>query len=826
MRQAFETGSDKCGGSLPMLRRSHSRLLACVTAVAVGLPIAAAGFHGLNSEVVLAETRPSPRSWNSLTRVNWEVEERANSTFGEVPISREPVSREPALRQRRAEVDESIRATIRTVPRRISQLTNDALHLAVKGATYSANAKLLKVLELIADQLDTEQRTTRHSMALAAGLTALRESEDFTRTSSMSMTMTSRAVGHATPVFGDGDSEEVTRLEALERYYSYASRQLGEAVQGMPEGSAGLCHLGRLQPYLTDGDERSTTLVAARMVALQTAALIADPLNYRAANELGVVLARHGQLNAAREKLLYSAEISKRPETVRNLGIVLHKLGDESGSRLMISLADQKSRKPQPGRDSETVSLVNWVDHEQFSARAAAEEISQPAAPSTANPSGSKAANASDKPAGKPVSGSPWRWKNGAFRRDAQVSQAAGESSSQNDSSPMNNGRSAKPKSGGRANIQTVAHNEGNPGLTYTDVMDTPPIGIGHSGDSLRQFSSGFDDGYLSQGEYIGPPRLAHTPEYFLRVDDSLSFVFRLNGKPSLEPYRLNLGDVIKISSLTTETLLVETMVQPDGTIVLPQIGSVAAAGKTIDALRRELDRRYSEYLRVPSITVSPININRTVEELRSSIINRTGAATGAMNAQIFNSFGQLFNSKVTPNGVIQLPAIGSVPAQGLTLDELRREVEARYAEIAGGIEVTPVLSQRAPHYVYVLGEVAKPGRFDLVAPTSVIQSISLAGGWNKGGNLNEVIIIRRDDSWHLMATRVKVRPTLYNYPELASEDIWLRDSDIVIVPKLTVQVCDDWIELIFTKGIYGVIPFGGVSFAFFKDVTSLGLLK
>jgi polysaccharide export outer membrane protein len=353
--------------------------------------------------------------------------------------------------------------------------------------------------------------------------------------------------------------------------------------------------------------------------------------------------------------------------------------------------------------------------------------------------------------------------------------------------------------------------------------MEMPPVAVGHAGDAMLLDDSPFEDGTF-QGEYLGLLRTAHVPEYFLRVEDALSFVFRLNGKPSFEAYRLNVGDALRVSSLTADTLNLETLVQPDGTIVLPQIGSVAAAGKTIDALRRELDQRYGEYIRDPSITVAPVAINRTVEELRSAIINRTSAFNG-LNGQVFNSNGQLFNSKVTPNGTIQLPAIGSVPALGLTLDELRREVESRYAEIASGIEVTPVLQQRAPNYVYVLGEVARPGRFDLVGPTSVIQSISLAGGWNKGGNLNEVVILRRDKFWHLMATRVKVRPALYNYSDLAADDIWLRDSDIVIVPKLSIQVCDDWIELIFTKGIYGIIPFNGITISFFRDLTSLGLI-
>ncbi len=71
------------------------------------------------------------------------------------------------------------------------------------------------------------------------------------------------------------------------------------------------------------------------------------------------------------------------------------------------------------------------------------------------------------------------------------------------------------------------------------------------------------------------------------------------------------------------------------------------------------------------------------------------------------------------------------------------------------------------------------------------------------------------------MATRVNVRPALYNSRSLQADDIWLRDSDIVIVPKCPLQVIDDYINLIFTKGIYGVVPFQGVSFTFFRDLSA-----
>jgi polysaccharide export outer membrane protein len=98
---------------------------------------------------------------------------------------------------------------------------------------------------------------------------------------------------------------------------------------------------------------------------------------------------------------------------------------------------------------------------------------------------------------------------------------------------------------------------------------------------------------------------------------------------------------------------------------------------------------------------------------------------------------------------------------------------------------------------------------------------LAMAGSWNIGANLRQVIVFRRDDQWRLMATRVDVHPALYNSRSLCADDIWLRDSDIVIVPKCPLQVLDDYINLIFTKGIYGVVPFS-TTFGVFKDISSV----
>lgn len=203
----------------------------------------------------------------------------------------------------------------------------------------------------------------------------------------------------------------------------------------------------------------------------------------------------------------------------------------------------------------------------------------------------------------------------------------------------------------------------------------------------------------FAQGEYVGPARLAHVPIYRLRVDDRLAFVYRLSGQVSGQPYRLNVRDRIQVQSLSApEVVNREVIVEPDGTITLPLLGQVRAAGATLDELSKRLDEQFKDHIKDPRITVAPIEMNSNLQELRSSVDRRYGAG------------GQVSDARISPDGTVQLPAIGSVPAQGLTLEELEREIKARYAQIVEGLEVTPILTERAPRFVFVVGEVKLPG--------------------------------------------------------------------------------------------------------------------
>ncbi len=311
-------------------------------------------------------------------------------------------------------------------------------------------------------------------------------------------------------------------------------------------------------------------------------------------------------------------------------------------------------------------------------------------------------------------------------------------------------------------------------------------------------------------GEYIGPHRAPHVGEYRLRVDDELEFVYLLTREKSMEPYQLYVGDVIQISSAIDSSLSQEDLtVLSDGTISLSLIGRIRVAGKTVSDLQRELNDRYTKYVKNPAIVVQVTESDTPLRDLIQSVDATAGQG------------GQVRQATVSPDGTVQLPLVGSVPAIGLTLAEIGREVNARYRLSIRGVEVTPVLIERAPRFIYVVGEVDQAGRFDLVGPTTAIQAVALAGGFEDAGNLRQVIVFRRDQNWRLTATKLDLAGALLGKKPHPSDEIWLRDSDIVLVPQKPIQRFSEAVNLYLTNTLYAIFPQQGVAFDF-DNFTSL----
>lgn len=302
-------------------------------------------------------------------------------------------------------------------------------------------------------------------------------------------------------------------------------------------------------------------------------------------------------------------------------------------------------------------------------------------------------------------------------------------------------------------------------------------------------------------GEYAGPARTHRMPEYRLRSGDTVQLTFMLTALRSEGSYRLVVGDELLIEAeadkgLTRGTLEKGLVIQPDGTITLRLIGQVHSAGQTIDQLREVLENRYKEFYPEPAIDVTPVNTGTAARQVREAI-----SGAGGFDPQ-------QITQTITPSGEIRLPRVGSIQAQGLTLDELKVEINLRYDETVGGLEIEPSLQSQAPHNVFVLGEVRQPGRFNLDnTPTTVLGAIAMAGGHVPGANLRQIVVFRRGENWELLSTLLDLRGAILGREAHPADEIWVRDGDVIILPSTPIRLFDNFVRQVFTEGIYGVVP-------------------
>lgn len=57
------------------------------------------------------------------------------------------------------------------------------------------------------------------------------------------------------------------------------------------------------------------------------------------------------------------------------------------------------------------------------------------------------------------------------------------------------------------------------------------------------------------------------------------------------------------------------------------------------------------------------------------------------------------------------------------------------------------------------------------------------------------------------MAIKLDLAGGLFGRRPMPSDEIWLRDSDIVLIPKRPIQRLADAVELYFSRTLYGIFP-------------------
>jgi tetratricopeptide (TPR) repeat protein len=256
---------------------------------------------------------------------------------------------------------------MQAVAQQAQAISDRGLAMAQRGMLFAGREETIKALHLVAQALDVQEGSSVHAAALSAGLIALHEARDFAPPSGQPggvVDVAAIALAHRTPLYKDGSAAGVSPVVAQQQYLGHAQAQLVIAAGRQPAASLVLYRLGRLQTAFAAHDAAPHTLHAPQAMVFHQAALAIDGNNYLAANELGVLLARYGQLERARDLLVKSTSIRPQVESWHNLAVIHRRLGEVELAKQAGRERDLLARKA--GGRTSSADLVQWVDTRAF----------------------------------------------------------------------------------------------------------------------------------------------------------------------------------------------------------------------------------------------------------------------------------------------------------------------------------------------------------------------------------------------------------------------------------------------------------------------------
>lgn len=134
----------------------------------------------------------------------------------------------------------------------------------------------------------------------------------------------------------------------------------------------------------------------------------------------------------------------------------------------------------------------------------------------------------------------------------------------------------------------------------------------------------------------------------------------------------------------------------------------------------------------------------------------------------------------VRPDGMISMPLIGAVKVSGMTPSQIQGMLAAKLHRFLSVAQVTVTVAEIKSKFVYITGEITKPGVYPLVSPTDVLQLIIKAGGLTPFARSKSIVVLRAADGKQ-QKFPVNYKKLLHGeYPE---QNIFLLPGDTVVVP-------------------------------------------
>jgi polysaccharide biosynthesis/export protein len=136
-------------------------------------------------------------------------------------------------------------------------------------------------------------------------------------------------------------------------------------------------------------------------------------------------------------------------------------------------------------------------------------------------------------------------------------------------------------------------------------------------------------------------------------------------------------------------------------------------------------------------------------------------------------------NITIPPDGAISYPQIGRVLVAGRTIPEIEKELRDRLMEYIIDPQVTVQLVASHSQKIFIVGDVATPGIYEMTRRMNVTEAISKAGYVTRYGNKKKIHVLRMQPNGDTQALPVNLK----NVEQGKEKDIFLVPGDTVVVP-------------------------------------------
>lgn len=201
--------------------------------------------------------------------------------------------------------------------------------------------------------------------------------------------------------------------------------------------------------------------------------------------------------------------------------------------------------------------------------------------------------------------------------------------------------------------------------------------------------------------------------------------------------YLLGAGDVIKVSVYDHPDLQLETQLAEDGSINFPLIGKISLDGLTFSAAEAAIAQKLDAggFVRAPQVNI-------LVSEYRSQRISVIGEVNRPGRYPL-DSKTTLIDMVANAGGISAMGSdtivlIRDNSHQEFNIPKLMANAEQSISLKAGDQLYIPRMQQ-----IYVYGEVLRPGAYRLEPKMTVMQALSLAGGFTPKASHRSIQIQR-----------------------------------------------------------------------------------